>query len=89
MSVKPFFGDSESEHFDAQGRPTGPGLYEFRRHDGVKILYTLDWIEREEGEAPRLTVVRCNRLADFPSPAHALDALDGTWVRWLGPLGAV
>jgi len=88
MSVKPFFEDSESSHFDAHGNPAGPGRYEFRRDDGVKILYTLDWMEREEGEAPRLTVVRCSRLADFPSPAHALHSLDGTWVRWLGPVGA-
>lgn len=85
MAVKPFFEDGESSYFDSRGRPMLPGLYEFRRYDGMKILYTLDFMEREEGEAPRLKVVRCSRLADFPSPAHALNTLDGTWTRWLGP----
>lgn len=85
MAVKPFFGDSESSYFDAHGRPSGPGIYEFRRHDGMKLLYTLDWMDREDGEEPRLKVVRCSRFSEFPSPAHALNALEGTWVRWLGP----
>lgn len=84
MPVKPFFDDSESSCFDPSGRPIRPGLYEFRRYDGMKILYTLDWMEREEGEEPRLKVVRCSRFSEFPSPAHALDTLDGTWVRMVG-----
>jgi hypothetical protein len=88
MAVKPFFEDSESSYFDAHGRPRGPGRYEFRRSDGMKLLYTLDWMPREEGEEPRLRVVHCNRISEFPSPAHALNTLDGTWVRWLGPVAA-
>ncbi|MBW8889145.1 MAG: hypothetical protein JF616_15430 [Fibrobacteres bacterium] len=85
MAVKPFFEDSGSSHFDPHGRPLRPGIYEFRRTDGMKLLYTLDWMEREEGEEPRLRVVHCNRISEFPSPAHALKNLDGSWVRWLGP----
>jgi hypothetical protein len=85
MAVKPFFEDSESSHFDQHGRPLLPGIYEFRRQDGMKLIYTLDWMEPEDGAEPRLRVVRCNRLSEFPSPAHALNTLDGTWVRWLGP----
>ena len=85
MAIKPFFDDSESSYFDPRGRPARPGVYEFRRYDGMKILYTLEWMEREEGEEPRLKVIRCSRMSEFPSPAHALNTLDGTWVRWLGP----
>ena len=85
MAIKPFFEDSESSYFDAHGRPARPGIYEFRRYDGMKILYTLAWKDQEEGEEPRLKVVRCSRFTEFPSPAHALNTLDGTWVRWLGP----
>jgi hypothetical protein len=85
MPVKPFFEDSESPFFDARGRPARPGIFEFRRHDGMKIIYTLGFEEREAGEAPRLRVIRCSRMSEFPSPAHALNTLDGTWMRWLGP----
>lgn len=85
MAVKPFFEDSDSSYFDSHGRPRRPGIYEFRRSDGMKLLYTLAWMEREEGEEPRLRVTHCNRISEFPSPAHALKTLDGTWVRWLGP----
>jgi hypothetical protein len=85
MSVKPFFEDSGSPYFDARGRPARPGIYEFSRHDGMKILYTLAYEEREAGEAPRLRVVHCSRMSEYPSPAHALHTLDGTWVRWIGP----
>lgn len=84
MSVKPFFEDSESSYFDEGGDPIHPGIYEFRRYDGMKILYTLDFMERAEGEAPRLKVVHCSRMSDYPSPASALNTLDGSWVRWLG-----
>ncbi len=87
MAVKPFFEDSESSYFDQHGRPARPGRYEFRRSDGMKLIYTLDWMEREGNEEPRLRVVRCNRLSEFPSPAHALRTLDGVWMRWLGPAG--
>lgn len=86
MATKPFFGDSESSYFDPHGRPSHAGVYEFRRYDGMKILYTLDWMQREEGEEPRLKVVRCSRISEFPSPPHALNTLDGAWVRWLGPI---
>lgn len=85
MAVKPFFEDSESSYFDQSGDPVHPGIYEFRRYDGMKILYTLDFMERPEGEEPRLKVVRSSRMSEFPNPAHALNTLDGTWVRWLGP----
>lgn len=85
MSVKPFFEDSESSYFDDSGEPTKPGIYEFRRYDGMKILYTLDFMERAEDEAPRLKVVHCSRISEFPHPAHALNTLDGSWTRWLGP----
>lgn len=85
MAVKPFFEDSESSPFDPRGRPSRSGIYEFRRYDGMKILYTLAWTEREDGQEPRLRVVHCSRLSEFPSPAHALNTLDGSWVRWLGP----
>ncbi len=85
MAVKPFFDDAESPYFDARGLPARPGVYEFRRYDGMKLLYTLEWMEREEGAEPRLKVARCSRMSESPSPAHALNTLDGTWVRWLGP----
>jgi hypothetical protein len=86
MAVKPFFEDSGSPFFDGRGLPARPGVYEFRRHDGMKLLYTLAYEEREDGEEPRLRVVRCSRMSEFPSPAHALHALDGIWMRWLGPV---
>ncbi len=35
----------------------------------MKLLYTLAWMEREEGEEPRLRVVHCNRLSEYPSRA--------------------
>lgn len=82
--MKPFFEDSESSYFDQSGDPVKPGIYEFRRYDGMKILYTLDFMEQGEGESPRLKVVHCSRMSDFPSPAHALNTLDGTWIKWLG-----
>lgn len=82
--MKPFFEDSESSYFDQSGDPVKPGIYEFRRYDGMKILYTLDFMEQGEGEVPRLKVVHCSRMSDFPSPAHALNTLDGTWIKWLG-----
>jgi hypothetical protein len=85
MAVKPFFEDSESSYFDHHGRPSRPGIYEFRRHDGMKILYTLDFMEREAGEEPRLKVVHASRMSEFPSPSHALNTLDGSWSRYLGP----
>jgi hypothetical protein len=84
MAIKPFFDDSESSHFDNGGMPARPGIYEFRRFDGRKILYTLDFMDAAEGEAPRLKVVHASRMADYPYPAHALNTLDGDWVRWLG-----
>ncbi len=89
MAVKPFFEDADSPYFDARGRPSRAGIYEFRRSDGMRLLYTLGYEEREdggeEGAAPRLRVVHCSRMSEFPSPAHALNSLDGSWVRWLGP----
>jgi hypothetical protein len=84
MAVKPFFADSGSPWFDGRGRPARPGIFEFRRSDGMRLIYTLG-LEEREGEEPRLRVVRCSRMSEFPSPAHALDTLDGTWTRWLGP----
>jgi hypothetical protein len=84
MAVKPFFEDSGSPYFDARGRPARPGIFEFSRSDGMKLLYTLG-LEEREGEEPRLRVVHCSRMSEFPSPAHALNALDGTWTRWIGP----
>ncbi|MEO7778224.1 MAG: hypothetical protein ABIY63_11890 [Fibrobacteria bacterium] len=88
MSRKPFFEDAESSFFDAGGMPIQPGIYEFRRSDGRKILYTLAYMETE-GEAesdvpPRLHVVHSSRMADYPYPSHALDTLDGDWVRFVG-----
>ncbi|HKP94526.1 MAG TPA: hypothetical protein VJ385_02095 [Fibrobacteria bacterium] len=64
--------------------PIRPGIYEFRRCDGRKVLYTLEFMEREEGEAPRLKVTHSSRMADYPYPAHALNTLDGDWVRFVG-----
>lgn len=85
MSVKPFFEDSESSYFDDSGQPTRPGIYEYRRYDGMKVLYTLDFMEPVEDEAPRLKVIHCSRISEFPHPAHALNTLDGSWSRYLGP----
>jgi hypothetical protein len=89
MSRKPFFEDAESSFFDAGGMPTRPGIYEFRRFDGRKILYTLAFTEPDsESEAPlRLKVVHSSRMADYPYPAHALNSLDGDWVRFVGMPG--
>ncbi len=113
MSYNSFFGDEESEYFDLLGRPKRPGIYEFQRYDGRKIIYTLACLEQDQeqvheqvhehepaneaeaepgsGQAgevknipPRLKVVRASRLEDYPNPAHALDNLDGQWVRFLG-----
>jgi hypothetical protein len=88
MATKPFFEDAESSFFSTGGMPTKAGIYEFRRYDGRKILYTLDFMEQTEGEAPRLKVVHASRMADYPYPAHALNTLDGDWVRWLGMPGS-
>ncbi len=87
MSSKPFFGDAESSFFDAGGMPIRPGIYEFRRIDGRKILYTLDFMEPEQDAPPRLKIVHASRMADYPYPAHALNTLDGDWVRYLGMPG--
>src|SRR5688500_18033541 len=85
MSYRSFFGDEESEYFDMLGRPKRPGIYEFQRFDGRKVIYTLAFAEQEDEEAPpRLKVIRASRMEDYPSPAHALKNLDGQWVRFLG-----
>lgn len=84
MPAKPFFDDAESSCFDSRGMPTLPGRYEFRRSDGRKILYTLAWMEPESGDVPRLKVTHSSRMEDYPYPAHALQALDGEWIRYLG-----
>lgn len=93
MAIKPFFEGAESPFFDGAGMPVKPGIYEFRRSDGRKILYTLAFMEAEEaGEGeeagiPRLKVVHASRMEDYPYPAHALRVLDGEWIRWLGEPG--
>ena len=84
MAIKPFFEDAENSHFDKGGNPAIAGIYEFRRYDGRKILYTLEFMEHEEGETPRLKVVHASSMKDYPYPAHALNTLDGDWVRYLG-----
>ena len=84
MATKPFFEDAESSYFDNGGMPTKPGIYEFRCFDGRKIIYTLDFMEPEEDRPPRLKVVRASSMAHYPYPAHALNTLDGDWVRFLG-----
>jgi hypothetical protein len=84
MTAKPHFEDAESSYFNDRGMPAREGIYEFRRYDGRKILYTLEFKEPVEGEAPRLKVTHASRMADYPYPAHALNTLDGAWVRWLG-----
>jgi hypothetical protein len=84
MAIKPFFDGAESSFFDGAGMPLKAGIYEFRRSDGRKILYTLEFMDAEEGETPRLKVVHASGVADYPHPAHALKALDGDWLRWLG-----
>ncbi len=85
MSYPSFFGDEESEYFDNLGRPKRPGIYEFQRFDGRKVIYTLALMEQEdEGTPPKLRVVRANRMEDYPSPAHAIRNLNGQWVRFLG-----
>jgi hypothetical protein len=84
MVTKPFFEDSDSSCFDGGGMPIRPGIYEFRRADGRKILYTLEFMEQEDGETPRLKVVHSSRMADYPYPSHALNTLDGDWVRFIG-----
>ncbi|MDB5106842.1 MAG: hypothetical protein JWP91_4531 [Fibrobacteres bacterium] len=85
MATKPFFGDSESPYFDNGGMPVQAGIYEFHRSDGRRILYTLEFMEAEEELPARLKVVHCSSMADYPYPAHALNTLDGDWVRFLGP----
>ena len=87
MAIKPFFEGAESPFFDAGGMPARAGIYEFRRFDGRKILYTLEFMAAEEGGIPRLKVVHASRMEDYPYPAHALKGLDGEWVRWLGEPG--
>jgi hypothetical protein len=87
MAIKPFFEGAESSFFDGGGMPVKPGIYEFRRFDGRKILYTLEFMDAEEGETPRLKVVHASRMEDYPYPAHALKTLDGDWLRWLGEPG--
>lgn len=84
MAIKPFFEGAESPFFDGGGLPIKPGIYEFRRSDGRKILYTLEFMDNEDGESPRLKVVHASGMADYPHPAHALKSLDGDWIRWLG-----
>lgn len=88
MSYRSFFGDEESEYFDMLGRPKRPGIYEFQRSDGRKIIYTLGFVEEEEGAdpdtPPRLKVIRASQIEDYPIPAHALKNLDGQWIRFLG-----
>ncbi len=84
MAIKPFFEGAESSFFDGDGMPIKPGIYEFRRSDGRKILYTLEFMDAAEGETPRLKVVHASRMADYPYPSHALKSLDGDWLRWLG-----
>ncbi|GEM_PF-6816082 len=84
MAIKPFFEDAETSYFDNRGMPAKAGIYEFRRYDGRKILYTVEFMEAAEGETPRLKVVHASRMADYPYPSHALNTLDGDWVRWLG-----
>ncbi|GEM_PF-6845217 len=85
MAYQSFFGDEENEYFDLMGRPKRPGIYEFVKSDGRKIIYTLDFMEQEDPDAePRLKVVRASRLQDYPSPAYALKSLDGHWLRFLG-----
>lgn len=83
MAIKPFFEDGDSAHFNAQGGPSRAGIYEFIRYDGRKIIYRLDFME---GDPPRLKVIRASRPEDYPNPTHALHALDGDWVRYLGPI---
>jgi hypothetical protein len=87
MAIKPFFEGAESRFFDGAGMPVKPGIYEFRRSDGRKILYTLAFMDAEEGGIPRLKVVHASRMEDYPYPAHALKVLDGEWIRWLGEPG--
>jgi hypothetical protein len=84
MSRKPFFEDSDSSFFDAGGMPIRPGIYEFRRFDGRKILYTLEAMEPDADGLVRMKVSHASRMADYPYPAHALNTLDGDWVRYLG-----
>ena len=84
MPSKPFFGDAESSFFDAGGMPIRPGIYEFQRFDGRKVLYTLESVPGEAGATPRLQVVHASRMEDYPYPAHAFRSLDGNWVRYLG-----
>jgi hypothetical protein len=85
MAYRSFFGDEENEFFDMLGRPKRPGIYEFQRFDGRKVIYTLGWQTQDDPEAlPRLRVVRASRLEDYPSPSHALKNLDGQWIRFLG-----
>jgi hypothetical protein len=84
MAAKPFFEDADSSFFDGSGRPIRPGIYEFRRFDGRKILYTLKFMDQEAEEPPRLKVVHASRMADYPYPSHALNTLDGDWVRFIG-----
>ena len=85
MAYQSFFDDAANENFDLMGRPKRPGIYEFVKSDGRKIIYTLDYMEQDDPEAePRLKVVRASRFQDYPSPAHALKNLDGQWLRYLG-----
>lgn len=83
MSIKPFFQDGESAYFDKNGGPLRAGIYEFKRYDGRKIIYRLAFTD---GDEPRLKVIRASRPEDYPNPPHALHALDGEWIRYLGAL---
>jgi hypothetical protein len=84
MAMNPFFEGADEAHFDIHGQPVHPGRYEFRMFDGRKVLYTLEFMEQEEGQPPRLRVAKASRMQDYPIPAHALKTLDGQWVRYLG-----
>lgn len=84
MPAKPFFEDADSSFFDSRGMPIRPGIYEFHRFDGRKILYTLEFMDGENEAPPRLKVVHASRMEDYPYPAHALNALEGSWMRFLG-----
>jgi hypothetical protein len=87
--ASPFPGAGENPHFDGHGLPKSPGCYEFRRHDGRLVYYTLDYAPGEAGDGenpPALIVVRASHLQDWPIPAKAWTLLRGQWVRYLGPV---
>ena len=88
MAYRSFFDGEDDPNFDRQGRPKSSGVFEFRNFEGRVVLYTLDWMRREDGDPPVLKVIHATRIQDYPSPAHALKNLDGTWVRYIGPVPA-